>query len=56
MEGVGKVWNDASLQYALLAWGTFHFTIYNIMFGKIQDGGYCVKLSGSQTDVEIVAG
>ena len=32
---VGKVWNVVSTQYALLAKGTFHFTIYNYaMFGK----------------------
>ena len=31
---VGKVWNVVSPQYALLAKGTFHFTIYNVTFGK----------------------
>ena len=37
MEGlatVGKVRNVVSLQYALLPKGTFHFTIYNVTFGK----------------------
>ena len=37
MEGVatvGKVGNVVSQQYALLAKGTFHFTIYNVTFGK----------------------
>ena len=37
MEGVatvGKVRNAVSLQYVLLAKGTFHFTIYNVTFGK----------------------
>ena len=31
---VGKVRNVVSPQYALLAKGTFHFTIYNVTFGK----------------------
>ena len=37
MEGVAtvrKVRNVVSPQYALLAKGTFHFTIYNVTFGK----------------------
>ena len=37
MEGVatvGKVWSVVSPQYVLLAKGTFHFTIYNVTFGK----------------------
>ena len=31
---VGKVRNVVSPQYALLAKGTFHFTIYSLTFGK----------------------
>ena len=37
MEGlatVGKVRNVVSPQYVLLPKGTFHFTIYNVTFGK----------------------
>ena len=33
---VGKVRNVVSPQYAWLAKGTFHFTIYNAMFGKFK--------------------